>query len=223
MREYCSFQGCKESDGLPFTCSFCGNKYCDTHRLPETHYCVNASKVGNFRGWFNRKFSNVTTGDNRGGYSIDLDGIATTISDMTNKRREIHDVTELEIAEDLNEIAKHHSLDMEQNSYFSHESPNGESLRDRFVRYRKNNSDAKVVNWKNSGENIAISYYNVQLVSRGKLMTNDEISNAVVEGWMNSEGHRKNILEPKFRYIGVGIAARSFSTGAKLYVTQNFA
>jgi len=223
MKQYCSFQGCKESDGLPFTCTFCENKYCDAHRLPENHYCINASEAENFRGWFNQKFSKITSKDDVGGFSIDLDGIATTVSIMTNKQREIHDVAGLELVEDLNAIAKSHSRDMEQNDYFSHKSQNGDGLRDRFVKYRKHNPNAQIVNWKNGGENIAISYYNVQLVSRGKLMTNNEISNAVVEGWMNSKGHRKNILEPKFRYIGVGVAARSFSTGAKLYVTQDFA
>ena len=43
---------------------------------------------------------------------------------------------------------------------------------------------------------------------------------AVVAAWMNSSGHRANILNPKFKEIGVGLAARSGTS--RLYWVQTF-
>ena len=59
--------------------------------------------------------------------------------------------------------------------------------------------------YANTGENVAF----------GKGTTVDEI----FEGWMNSPGHRANILKAEFTEIGIG-AAKS-DTG-KWYYTQNF-
>jgi uncharacterized protein YkwD len=47
----------------------------------------------------------------------------------------------------------------------------------------------------------------------------EEIANQAVTGWMNSEGHRKNILDDHFQQEGIGVA---FSTDNKIYVTENF-
>ncbi len=47
----------------------------------------------------------------------------------------------------------------------------------------------------------------------------EEIAQRGVNGWMASEGHRKNILTSHFSYEGIGVA---FSSDDKIYVTQNF-
>ena len=60
------------------------------------------------------------------------------------------------------------------------------------------------VSYRAAGENIAMG------------QTSPE---QVMNGWMNSEGHRKNILSPNFTQIGVGIAKNA---EGRLYWTQQF-
>jgi uncharacterized protein YkwD len=50
-------------------------------------------------------------------------------------------------------------------------------------------------------------------------MTMEEIASQVVNGWMNSPGHRENILNARYDREGIGIAV---SSDGKVYVTQNF-
>ena len=49
--------------------------------------------------------------------------------------------------------------------------------------------------------------------------TLEQVAQQAVNGWMNSEGHRKNIVDTHFTQEGIGIA---FSTDEKIYVTENF-
>jgi uncharacterized protein YkwD len=68
-------------------------------------------------------------------------------------------------------------------SYFAHKSPEGRSVRDR--------AENAGYTWRAIGENIAEGQSSV-----------DE----VMDTWMNSPGHRRNILDPAFKELGVGIA-----------------
>ena len=47
----------------------------------------------------------------------------------------------------------------------------------------------------------------------------DEMAKNFVDGWLNSPGHRKNLLHPRMTHLGVGVAVR----GTSVYVTQVFA
>ena len=80
-------------------------------------------------------------------------------------------------------------------SAFSHDRPNGSSC---FTVL----DDYSII-WSSAGENIAYGYPSVQ---------------SVMNGWMNSEGHRANILSSDFDYMGIGI--NSSSDG--IYWTQLF-
>lgn len=75
----------------------------------------------------------------------------------------------------------------EISTYFSHERPNGtmfwEALRDQGVMF------------PSVAENIAAGY---------------ETPESVVEGWMNSEGHRANILDPTYTFIIVGVTQDNY-------------
>ncbi len=72
---------------------------------------------------------------------------------------------------------------------------------------------------KISQDNLYSSY----LYRDGKRFVNlkseDEIVDSVVKGWMNSKGHRANILTPYFKRQGIGFA---LSDDGKIYVTENF-
>jgi uncharacterized protein YkwD len=83
----------------------------------------------------------------------------------------------------LNAAAQAHSADMAAKDYFSHTSQNGDEMADRI--------DATGYKWRSIGENIA----------KGQATPA-----SVMEAWMNSSGHRANILNCGFRNIGIGLA-----------------
>jgi uncharacterized protein YkwD len=81
----------------------------------------------------------------------------------------------------LAQVALDHSLDMETNNYFAHNNLQGKTPGDRIT--------AAGYHWKTFGENIAMGYGSEQ---------------AVMNGWLNSEGHCRNIMGKDFVEIGVG-------------------
>lgn len=87
-----------------------------------------------------------------------------------------------------------HSVEMNANNYFSHTGENGSSPGQRI--------SAAGYAWKTYGENIAKGYTTEQ---------------AVVNGWINSEGHCKNIMNGKFKEMGAGRAGNYWTQvfGAK--------
>lgn len=93
--------------------------------------------------------------------------------------------------------ARLHSKDMAEQNYFSHDSLDGRMLGDRVA--------ATGFGGTFLGENIA----------RGQ-----PTARAVVDAWMDSEGHCRNIMNPGFHFLGVGHA---LSTGGEPFWTQNFA
>ncbi|OLS39184.1 SCP-like extracellular protein [Bacillus sp. MRMR6] len=103
------------------------------------------------------------------------------VIDLTNAERSKNGLPALKADAQLNGVAQKKSVDMQQNNYFSHTSPTYGSpfdmMRDMGVSY------------KTAGENIAQGQRTPQ---------------EVVKAWMNSEGHKKNILSKNFTHIGVG-------------------
>lgn len=85
---------------------------------------------------------------------------------------------------ELSRVARYKSQDMHDNRYFSHTSPTYGSP---FQMIR-----AFGLSYRSAGENIAMGY---------------STPAAVVRGWMNSEGHRANILSSAYTKIGVGYVA----------------
>jgi uncharacterized YkwD family protein len=106
------------------------------------------------------------------------------VIDLTNAQRRQNGLPALAADATLTSVAQAKSSDMQQNSYFSHASPTYGSpfdmMRDQGVSYQS------------AGENIA----------KGQRTPQE-----VVQAWMNSEGHRKNILSRNFTHIGVGYDA----------------
>ena len=81
----------------------------------------------------------------------------------------------------LAKAAYDHSVEMNANDYFSHTGLNGSNAGQRIT--------AAGYTWKTWGENIANGYTTEQ---------------AVVSGWLSSEGHCKNIMGVNFKEMGVG-------------------
>lgn len=96
--------------------------------------------------------------------------------------------------------ARLHSLDMAEQNYFSHTSLDGRTFDQRMSATGFSGRSP----W---GENIAAGQ-----------RTPEE----VVDGWMRSVGHCRNIMDPSYRVIGIGYAEAPRST-FRIYWTQNFA
>lgn len=82
---------------------------------------------------------------------------------------------------ELSRVARYKSQDMKDNNYFSHTSPVYGSPFQMIKNFG--------ISFRSAGENIAKGYRTPQ---------------AVVNGWMNSSGHRANILNASYTHIGVG-------------------
>jgi uncharacterized protein YkwD len=124
----------------------------------------------------------------------------TTMEDevtaLINKERDKAGCGAVRIDERMRKAGRAHSADMAVNKYFSHTGLDGSSFVDRLERAGYPRSGA-------AGENIAYGYGTAQ---------------AVVTGWMNSDGHRRNILNCSAKATGVGLAYR----GTTPYWTQLF-
>ena len=108
---------------------------------------------------------------------------------LHNSERAAHGLPPLRENPKLRRAAQGHSDDMVASGYFAHESLSGADMADRILRtgYARNQG------WS-LGENIAWG--------TGSLGTAAEIQRA----WMESPGHRANILRRQFREIGIGVA-----------------
>ncbi|KFI04562.1 hypothetical protein JN25_04200 [Bacillus sp. BSC154] len=103
------------------------------------------------------------------------------VVELTNAERQKQGLKPLQIDETLSKSARAKSQDMKDKNYFDHQSPTYGSPFDMMKSFG--------ISYKTAGENIA----------KGQ-KTPEE----VVKAWMNSEGHRKNILNSNFTHIGVG-------------------
>ncbi|MCY8424436.1 CAP domain-containing protein [Bacillus vallismortis] len=103
------------------------------------------------------------------------------VVELTNAERQKQGLKPLQIDETLSKSARAKSQDMKDKNYFDHQSPTYGSPFDMMKSFG--------ISYKTAGENIA----------KGQ-KTPEE----VVKAWMNSEGHRKNILNANFTHIGVG-------------------
>jgi uncharacterized protein YkwD len=121
-----------------------------------------------------RSTSNISQITNRGSFETEL-------LKLTNLERQKAGLSPLKLSPRLTRSAQSHAVDMARNNYFSHTGLNGSSMADR----------AKGNGYKYFalGENIAA----------GKATPE-----GTIRQWMNSSGHRANILNSKFTEIGFG-------------------
>ena len=100
---------------------------------------------------------------------------------LVNQNRVAAKAVALTLDLNLSKMAQDYARDMFQRNYFSHIDPDGHDFAYRLKQYK--------IKYSYAGENIAYGY-----------TTPAE----VMKGWMNSSGHKKNILNTKFRKLGVG-------------------
>ncbi len=126
------------------------------------------------------------------------------VTQLTNEARQDQHLMPLSRDTTLIDIARAHSDDMLKRNYFSHNSPDGKTIKDRVVPAYSNTLSR-------AGENIwsghGYDYSDPTLMAR-----------VIVDSWMSSPGHRANILNPNYNYVGVGVSAM----GKEIRATQNF-
>ncbi len=128
--------------------------------------------------------------------SGDYSAFQKKVVELVNAERAKAGLKALKMNTELSKVATLKSQDMAKNNYFDHNSPTYGSPFDMMKKYG--------ISYRTAGENIAMG------------QTTPE---QVMNGWMNSPGHRANILKASFTEIGVGIAKNS---SGRLYWTQQF-
>lgn len=123
---------------------------------------------------------------------ITIPEIDTTVRDyekevirLVNEYRVANGVNPVTEDWELSRVARFKSQDMKDNNYFSHTSPVYGSPFDMIKNFG--------ITYKSAGENIAKGQINPE---------------AVVDAWMNSAGHRANILNASYNKIGVGYVSK---------------
>lgn len=110
-------------------------------------------------------------------------GFVERVLELVNEERAKEGAKPLALDQDLCAVAKMHSEDMIARDFFSHENPDGASPFDRMTAYG--------IRFTAAAENIAAG------------QTTPE---QVMDSWMNSPGHRTNILNNAYGKIGIGFA-----------------
>ncbi len=140
-----------------------------------------------------------------------INTLEARIFEFTNIERERKGLKSLKFDKRLRIAARQHSEEMLKDNYLSHGSSN---ILNKTSVQRIYNSGLPILR---VGENVAEDVGNlIPFLFRKNI---DSLAKRIVNGWMESPGHRKNILEPDFTHMGIG----SVVEGETLKVTQNFA
>ena len=142
-------------------------------------------------------------GSSTGGGSTNGSGNTTTstsglttdeleVFNLINEQRTKNGLSALKIDSEVQNVARIKAQDMVDNNYFSHTSPTYGSPFDMLNSFK--------VSYKTAGENIA----------------GNSSNSAAVTAWMNSSGHKANILNSSFNYTGIGVV--NGSKYGKIYV-----
>lgn len=174
-----------------------GGQSSNTNKKPNTNNNIHNSVANN-----NNNGGNTTSSTgNQQVSSTYLARVEDEIFNATNAERTKAGLKPFSRNITANSYARSKSLDMLTNNYFDHNSPTKGYIWD----------IAAKDGWRYSkiGENI--------YTSTG--YSKDSITgNSIVNSWMNSSGHRANILNPEFTDIGIGVTYKD----GKLYATQVF-
>lgn len=133
--------------------------------------------------------NNAENGANTG-----VSNYANEILTLVNNERSKQGLKPLTLSAKLTEVATEKAKDMAVNNYFSHTSPTYGSPFDMMKKFG--------VSYKSAGENIAAG---------------QKTPAEVMQAWLNSSGHRANILNSSYTELGVG-----YYKGSKTYWVQQF-
>ena len=122
-----------------------------------------------------------TGGGNTGTTTSQLTADEQEVFDLINAKRVANGLSLLKIDDEVQNVARIKAQDMVDSNYFSHTSPIYGSPFNMLKNFG--------ISYKTAGENIA----------------GNSSNSGAVNAWMNSEGHRANILNSSFNYTGIGV------------------
>ena len=134
----------------------------------------------------------------------------------TSEARASHGLPPLARDRALDTIAQAHAEDMAARVYYEHESPEGLDQMDRME--RAGYLDACYKDYGDYTE--AATGENIDLLHEWQ-WDHRPAGDVMTARWMDSPGHRENILEPRYDRMGVGVA-KAWDNGRVLYGVQNF-
>lgn len=148
------------------------------------------------------------------------------VHELINAQRQKNGLSPLSYDPFLADIARGHSWDMVTRNFFEHVNPDGKNPRDRgdaagYPCIR----DMGSYTYEGIAENLFEGYrYSSYTTTNGVITSQnwsstDEIAERTVNGWMNSPGHRANILTEHFILEGIGVA---FSPDDRIFISENF-
>ena len=144
-----------------------------------------------YPGTSNQKTS-TNTNNNTSTTSTKMTNDEKEVFDLINKQRTQNGLSPLKENSELQRVARIKAQDMVNNNYFSHTSPTYGSPFDMMKSFK--------ISYNTAGENIA----------------GNSSNSSAVTAWMNSPGHRANILNGSFNQTGIGVV--SGSKYGKIYV-----
>ena len=150
------------------------------------------------------------------------DAVTRAVERLVNAERAKAGLPAFKRSAKLPSIALAHSRDMAQRNYISHVTPEG---LDPSARAKKAGYDIVKKRGNSIRTGVGENLYEHQSVMRDEkgerpyLESAQKVAEAAVKGWMNSPGHRRNILNPDYNYQGTGVAV---SKDKKIKITQMF-
>lgn len=136
--------------------------------------------------------NNGTSSNNNSNNTTNLTSDELEVFNLINQQRSQNGLSPLKIDYEVQRVARIKAQDMVNNNYFSHNSPTYGSPFNMLNSFK--------VSYRTAGENIA----------------GNSSNSATVTAWMNSSGHKANILNSSFNYTGIGVV--NGSKYGKIYV-----
>jgi len=140
-----------------------------------------------------------STKDLPGHYLREIASLEEQCLEEVNRVRRRNRLSRLNFSEELLPVAREYSRRIAEENFFSHSDPEGLTVRERV--------DGADIKWQMVGENLAYSNGYVNPVA------------ASLHGWMDSPGHRRNILDPGFSLTAIGVWIKEDGT---VYFTEIF-
>lgn len=140
----------------------------------------------------NTNSSNSSSGSSSTSNTTSLSSDEKEVFDLINNQRTNNGLSALKLDSEALNVARIKAKDMVDNNYFSHNSPTYGSPFQMLNSFK--------VTYKTAGENIA----------------GNSSNSGAVNAWMNSSGHKANILNSAFNYTGIGVVKSS--KYGKIYV-----